>query len=155
MGKGMDPKDRSIVQLLLEDGRMKLKTIAKRTGMPITTVHNRLRGLIKRGDLLIRAAPNWKQVGYGVEAILLVNVDTANRRVDQERLARRVAGVPGVLSASVVTGSKDLVVRAVTRDIDELRELVLKKLRGFDGVASTETLVVLKQEESEPSRMLG
>ncbi|MBR9681770.1 MAG: Lrp/AsnC family transcriptional regulator [Candidatus Altiarchaeota archaeon] len=150
----MDKKDVKIVQLLLVDGRIKLKAIAKKLGLPITTVYNRLKRLEKEGVMKIRAILDWKKIGYGIEAYIFINIDTASKRVNQEKLSFELAKLPGVLSVSVVTGSRDMVVRAVARDMDELSELILRKLRDFDGVASTETLVVLKHQEADMVKLI-
>ncbi len=150
----MDKKDIKIIQLLLGDGRMKLKAMAKKLGLPITTVYNRLNALEKKGIVRIKAVPDHKKMGYGVEVYVLVNIDTSSKRVNQEKLSAELAKLPGVLNVAVVTGSRDMIVRAVAKDMDELSGLILKRLRDFDGVASTETLVVLKNQEAGPAKLL-
>ena len=150
----MDKKDIKIVQLLLDDGRMKLKAIAKKLGLPITTVYNRIKKLEKKKLIRVRAELDWKKIGYGIEAYIFIDIDTSSKRVNQEKLATDLAKLPGVLEVSVVTGSRDMVLRTVAKDIDEMSELILKKLRDFDGVASTETLVIMKNKEGNPAKML-
>jgi len=147
----MDAQNKKIVGLLWKDGRMKLKDISKKVNLPVTTVFNRLKKMQDTGLVRVRAEVDWKQLGYGLEAFVFLNVDTSSRRVNQEKLAQDLARAPGVLEASVVTGSKDLILRVVSKDMDELSDLVLKKLRDFDGVASTETLVIMKKAEADRS----
>lgn len=150
----MDKKDIKIVQLLLEDGRMKLKAIAKKLSLPITTVYNRINKLKKEKIINIRAELDWKKIRYGIEAYILIDIDTSSKRVNQEKLATDLSKLQGVLEVSVVTGSRDMVLRAVAKNIDELGDLILKKLRDFDGVASTETLILMKNKRGNLVKML-
>ena len=150
----MDEKDRLIVKELLKDGRMKIKKIAADLGIPITTVHSRLKNLIKEGIIEVKAKVNKRKMGYGIGAYILVNLDTSSKNVDQEKLMKEISGMKGVEEAAVVTGTTDLVVKAYAKDIDELSDLVLKKLRGKDGVSSTQTLVILKEAKGMEEKFL-
>ena len=150
----MDRKDREIAKLLVDEGRAKLQKIARKTGLPVTTVFNRLKKLESEGRLEIKAKPSLKKLGYGISFYILAKVDTSRGNVDQEKVAKRIAAMKNVLSAAVVTGGTDIVVKGVARDIEELSNIVLREIRGVGGVASTQTLVVLKEEEGDWKKFL-
>ena len=42
-----------------------------------------------------------------------------------------------VLSASIIAGNWDLMLLAIARDMKELSELVLGKLKGMEGISKT------------------
>ena len=150
----MDDKDKRIVQMLMDDGRTKLGVISKKLGLPITTVHNRLRRLLSTGAIKIRAELDRKKLGYDIDAYVLLNIDSSGKNIDQPKVIEKITRIPRVLSAAIVTGSKDIVVRLTARSIDELRQTVIKSLRDIEGVASTETLVVLQENHGDQKKLL-
>ncbi len=150
----MDGKEKRIVEMLIDDGRVKLNRIARKTGIPVTTVYNRLRALQKSGTVRIKAEPDLKKLGYGIEFFVLATVDTSDRNVNQDEIAKRLVGMPNIIDAFVITGSRDMIIRAVARNVDEMSELVLKKIRDIKGIASTETMVVLKSERADMKKFL-
>lgn len=149
----MDEKDREILRELVLDGRATVKEIAKRVELPTTTAYNRFKKM--EGDMFeVHASLNRQKLGYGLDAYVLVSVDSADGDVDQRKLAKQMTRLPGVLSASVVTGSKDIVVKATMRSVKELSELLLSKLRGLQGVTTTETFVIMEEERSSETKLL-
>ena len=150
----MDERDRKIIRELLKDGRAKINKIAEKTGIPVTTVHKRIKKLVEEGILEIKARINKRKAGYGICAYILVKIDTSSRSIDQERVAEKMASIKGVEEVSVVTGRIDIVAKVHARDIDELSDIVLKRLRSMEGVAGTETLVVLKSKEGREEKFI-
>ena len=151
----MDEKDRGILKELIADGRVSLKKIARELGLPVTTVFNRVKKMQDTGILRVTAELDRKKLGYGMDFYVLASVDTSTMGIDQEKLARKLVALPGVLSAAVITGSRDLLIKATARDIDELSELVLKHIRGVGGISSTETLVVMKEFTGRKDKLIN
>jgi len=151
----MDEKDRGILKELIADGRVSLKKIARELGLPVTTVFNRVKKMQDTGILRVTAELDRKKLGYGMDFYVLASVDTSTMGIDQEKLARKLVALPGVLSAAVITGSRDLLIKATARDIDELSELVLKHIRGVEGISSTETLVVMKEFTCRKDKLIN
>ncbi len=151
----MDEKDRGILKELIADGRVSLKKIARELGLPVTTVFNRVKKMQDTGILRVTAELDRKKLGYGMDFYVLASVDTSTMGIDQEKLARKLVALPGVLSAAVITGSRDLLIKATARDIDELSELVLKHIRGVEGISSTETLVVMKEFTGRKDKLIN
>ncbi|MBR9679475.1 MAG: Lrp/AsnC family transcriptional regulator [Candidatus Altiarchaeota archaeon] len=150
----MDDKDKKIIGHLMDNGRVKLAFISKKVGLPITTVHNRLKRLVSQGIIAIRAEPDRKKLGYGLESYVLVNIDSSSKNIDQTKTAEKIAKIKGVIDVVIVTGSKDMILRISSKDIADLKETVLKHLRDIEGVASTETLVVLDEMHGDKKKLL-
>lgn len=150
----MDNKDKQILKALIGDGRVSLKKVAREMDLPVTTVFNRMKKMEDDGLFRVGAELNRKKLGYGMDFYILGSVNTSSAEVDQEELVRKVAGLKGVISAAVITGSKDLIIHATARDIDELSDMVLKQIRGIGGVAATETMVVMKEFTGRKDKLL-
>ena len=114
--------------------------------MPITTVHNRIKKLekekiIKKYTIL----PDYKKLGKGILSYILVSVMYMlpnGEKISQENLAKEIKKL-GAEEVSIVTGGTDIIVKVRVKDVDELNEFVIKKLRSVDGVDKTQTLIVL------------
>jgi Lrp/AsnC family transcriptional regulator, leucine-responsive regulatory protein len=150
----VDARDKRILRMLIGDGRVSLKKVARKMELPVTTVFNRMKKMEDAGIFRTTADLDRKKLGYGMDFYILGTVDTSSAEVDQEKMARKLAAMPGVLSAAVMTGSRDILIHATARDIDELSDMVLKKIRGIGGVAATETMVVMKEFTGRRDKLL-
>lgn len=144
--KIIDKNDQKIIELLRANSKRPAQEIARQTGLPLTTVHNRIRRLETRGVITgYTITVDETKLGKGLTAYVLVSViyrTPAGIRVSQEDVAREIKNL-GADEVSVVTGGTDLIARVHAKDISELNDLVVKKLRNIDGVDKTQTMVVL------------
>lgn len=144
----IDKKDLQILAELQTDGKMRMRELARRLGLPATTVYNRIRKLeqekvIKHYTIAI----DYEKVDRPLEAFILIVASprTAdNRRVDQNDLARRVAKVAGIEKVAVITGTHDLVALVRARDMHDLGRIITDQVRQIDGVERTETKMVVE-----------
>jgi DNA-binding Lrp family transcriptional regulator len=79
-------------------------------------------------------------VAQVVTAFVLIDAEPA--RVAE--LAEEVAGVEGVAEAYSVAGQADIVAVVRVRQIEDLAEVVTRRLHGLAGVADTRTLVAFQ-----------
>ena len=145
--KTLDDKDYRLLNILKENAKLTTKQIAKKTGMPITTAHNRIKklersGIIERYSVIM----SHKLLG-DVIAYVLVSVMyhlPSGVVTDQAALAKKVRENEFVEEASIIAGRSDLLVKVRTKTVDGLNEFVIKFLRSIPGIERTETLVVLQ-----------
>ena len=146
----MDEKDRQIIEILMNDSSLTTRQIAKKTLIPITTVHNRIRklkkeGLIKKFTLKL----NYHLIDKGFCALILAKCDFSELRKlkkDQHKLSRELLSLPEVDSVDIVTGVTDLLIRVRVRDVQSFDTFLSKKLQVISGIASTQSLVVIHEE---------
>jgi len=143
----IDKNDQEIIDLLVEDSKRTVQQIAQRLKLPPTTVHNRIKRLEQLGVITQYAALiDWNKVGKSLKAFVLVSVEyilPTGGRVAQEDVAREIKGLRGVEEVDTLTGVSDLLVKVRVKDIAELNEFIVKKLRGLAGVDKTQTMIVL------------
>ncbi len=143
----MDEIDRKILGELQIDGKAKLKKIAKKAGVPMSTAHHRVLRMEKEGVIKRYAAvPDFRKIGLPVCAYVFVNVDHANLR-SQEEIAGELKKIPNVLEANIVSGELDIIVKARAADVEDLGKTVVGKMRGIRGISKTITSVMLKEME--------
>ena len=142
----IDKNDQLIIELLRQDSKRTVQQLAQRLALPPTTVHNRVKrleqlGIIKGYTILVDNAA----LGKGLTAHVLVTVSSrtpAGIRVSQEDVAREIRN-SGAEQVSVVTGGADIIATVHAKDLAELNDIVVRKLRSIDGVDKTQTMIVL------------
>ena len=141
----MHEKDEKIIEALKKNARASCKEIASQTGIPITTVHNRIKKLENEGIISgYRVMIDPKKCGYKLCAVVLVKIDYHPKDVktDQEKLAKTLAEIEGVEETHVVTGETDMVFKIRAKDIKDMNKII-KSIVETPGVSATNTLVVL------------
>ena len=145
----MDEKDFKILDILKKNAKLTIKQLAKKTGMPTTTVYNRVRkmedsGMIKGYTVLL----NRKKLGKSISAYILITVDyklLKEKKTTQHELAKKLKMHDLVEEVDMMTGRYDIIIRIAMNDVEQLDEFVTKYLRNIDGIQKTETMVILSE----------
>jgi len=145
MTEKLDEKDLQILEILKGNSRLSEQKIAKKTGIPMTTVHNRAKRLRELGIIegyTVRL--NHAKLGKPLTAYVLLK---AVNQADQEELMEYIAKIPQVCEAAMVTGDFDLMLKARVGDMEELREIVLANLRKHRGIGESVTMISYRTVE--------
>lgn len=140
-------KDEIILSLLKENCKISTREMSDRTGIPITTIHNRIKKM--EMDNIIRSYTtvlNQKKLGRTIQAFIQITVmytTPSGKHVSQEDLAKRIYQMPEVEECYIMTGGTDILIKASVKDVDELNNFVINKLRDTEGVQNTMTAIVL------------
>jgi Lrp/AsnC family leucine-responsive transcriptional regulator len=136
----LDGIDRQLLDALQTDSKRSLKEIGAEVGLSAPSVMERVRklenaGVIKGYHALLDA----RKVGLDISAFIGVSISNPTHLTEFEE---RVESVPQVLECHHVTGGHTLLLKVKTRNTKELEQLI-SRIRSMEGVASTETMVVL------------
>ena len=138
----MDSKDYAILEELEKDSRQSTALIARKTGIPRVTVHERMEKLRKSGGIKnFSTVLDYKLLGKPVNAFILVTFNS--KSVTQHELAEKISKMPGVSEVCIIAGEWDLLVKVHSESLEKLGELIVDKLRKIDGVEKTVTMPVL------------
>lgn len=145
----LDDKDRLILQALRDDAGQKTVQLAKRLGMPRTTVHERIvrmqeEGVIRKTTVLVDP----KSVGEDVTAFIWVAFE--HGATDQRTLAHKIARIPGVFEVFVVTGEWDILAKVRGESLEAIGRMVIDKLREIPGVGRSMTTASFETIKEEP-----
>lgn len=141
----IDEKDLHILDMLRANSRLSEQKIAKKTGIPMTTVHNRTKKMREAGIIegyTVRL--NHAKLGKPLTAYVLLK---AVNQADQGALLEYIAKIPQVCEVAMVTGDFDLMLKARAGDMDELRKIVLANLRMHKGVGESITMISYRTVE--------
>ena len=146
----VDDKDLKLLALLQENSKNSIQQLAKQTGLPPTTVHNRIKRLENLGVIKNYSTNvDWKKAGKPLLAYVLVafeHIMPTGGKVQLEDAAHDIRRLSGVEEVSILTGTTDLLAKVRAKDIDELNEVVVKNLRTVPGVDKTQTMIVLSTQ---------
>lgn len=142
----LDEKDQRILELLQHDASLSTYKITKKTRIPQTTVLNRMRRLKQEGVIKKHTVDiDWKKLGMNNKALIFVKVD---KNIEQKggkvgEIEQKISKYHLVLNVKRLMGKQDFMVELVCKDIDELNDFLIKKIRSLPEIADTETVMVL------------
>ncbi|ALV63846.1 Transcriptional regulator, AsnC family [Thermococcus sp. 2319x1] len=135
----LDETDKNILRLLQEDGRMSYSEIARRIGIPESTVRLRVKKLIEEGVIRKFAALiNPFKAGYNIVAFIAVDIEPNKIKRAVEELSK----LPEVDVLGIATGAHDVLMQVTVKDLQELENFLIEKLGKIEGIKSTETSIL-------------
>ncbi len=132
----LDKKDNLIIDVLKENSRLSVRKIAKKTGVRPSTVHERIKKLMKEGVIeKFTLKLNNKAVGESFIVFMLVKggtKDYIDNRIINDKHIKEIFGV---------TGEYDLLLKLKFKDVEEFNDFLIKFRKEQKGVRQTFTMV--------------
>ena len=136
----LDEIDLGILSALQKNCRKSLAKIGEQVGLSAPSVMERVKKLEDHGVIRgYHAQLDAKRLGMDVTAFIGVSISHP-KMID--RFEAEIDAVEGVLECHHVTGGHTLLLKAKTTDTSTLEELI-SRVRSIEGVARTETMIVL------------
>jgi len=135
----MDSLDRRLLALLRENARASIAALAKALGVARGTVQNRIARLERDGTIVgysVRLKPQVEE--HSIRALTTIAVE--GNRIDAVIAALR--GDPAVGALHSTNGRWDIVAELRAESLAAFDQ-VLGRIRQLDGIASTETSLLL------------
>ena len=148
----MDKVDIKILKCLNKNARLSASAIGEEINLSVSAVIERIRkleifGIIKRYTVDLDES----QLGNDLIALMEVSLKHPDY---YEEFSKLVNNNPNIASCYYQTGEFDFVCRIVT-DSKESLEKVYRAIKGFEGVARTETHFVLKTVKEKSTVIIG
>ena len=135
----LDEKDRKIMQVLLLDARLSYRQLAKKIGVSVVTVMNRMNRLLSFKILKgTTVTLNYHLLGYEIEAMIQLRISKGKLF----EVERKIATYENVYAVYDVTGDYDAIVFARFKTRREL-DAFLKKIQTYDFIERTHTSFIL------------
>ena len=140
----MDDVDQRLLSALRHDARASLSDLALTLGVSRTTVRGRIERLRRSGDIIGFTVVLKGDVAQDpVRGLMMLGIE--GRGTD--RIQRQIGGLSAVRAIHSTNGRWDLILELGTATLAELDE-VLAKIRRFDGVANSETSLLLSTKKA-------
>ena len=143
----LDEKDQKIIEILKDHADYTTRQIAKKTLLPITTIHNRIKklkaeGIIKKYTVKL----NYEKLEQNFRAYVLISANLQilkEKKKTQHDLAKEIRRFPFIERIDIVSGGTDLVAIVRVKDVKEFDQMLLGKLQLVEGIEKTQSLIVL------------
>jgi DNA-binding Lrp family transcriptional regulator len=127
----LDDFDLSLINCLVDDGRASTRKIAETIGLTESTVASRLRSLMERKIVRVRAVVDWQAAGFTDPIVFFLRV---TGRPTSEVLAE-LKDVPEIQSTARVFGSADIIIRVLLRGAASAVQFTDEQLSRVCGVS--------------------
>ena len=135
----MDKTDERLIAALRRNARAALSDLAIELGLSRTTVRSRLEKLQRDGTILgFSVVLREDTLRDPVRGLMMLGIE--GRGTD--RIVRQLQGLSEVRAVHATNGRWDLIVELGTETLEAL-DSALSKIRRFDGVATSETSLLL------------
>ena len=135
----MNDTDMKILKHLMVDGRKSNREIASDIDLSEETVRRRRAGLHNDGVYEVVAVPDYRKLGYGVELLIGMHVDSS--RVWE--VADEVADINEVYRVLVTSGAFEIFVWVTTNSLNETVIRVRRSISSIVGVVRLTTFMCL------------
>ncbi len=140
----MDETDRKLISALRHDARASLSDLALLLGVSRTTVRARIERLRQAGEVIgFTVVLKEDAQADPVRGLMMIGIE--GRGAD--RIIRQLSGLLAVRGVHSTNGRWDVIAEIGTATLEEFDE-VLARIRRFDGVATSETSLLLSTRKS-------
>ena len=144
----LDETDKRLLRIIQQDSRIPLQKIARKLGVPKSTVHYRI-GRLEREKIIegYYAKLNATKLGYDYVAVVLVRAKYGPRY--HKKVGLKLSKMTGVSAVYYVLGDYDFIVlmRAINRE-DYMQKL--ERLSSMTDIERTSTQVVGRVVKEDP-----
>ncbi|TKG72824.1 Lrp/AsnC family transcriptional regulator [Prauserella endophytica] len=138
----LDAVDRAMLDVLADDARISVRSLAERLAISRANAYSRLDRLLRDGVITgFGARIDPQLAGLGTSAYVLVTVEQTAWRALKDALG----AIPYVEHIALVGGDVDVLLLVRTPDNATLRDVVLGRIQAVDGVRATRTWLVFDE----------
>jgi Lrp/AsnC family transcriptional regulator for asnA, asnC and gidA len=142
----LDDVNLKILDILSRDSSTPFVEIAKQIGISDATVHIRVRRLTAAGIISkFTISVNNNLLGYDHLAFMGINVEPGSA----EEVTVNLTNIDEVLEIHEMHGRFDLLLKIRAKDLNQMREIVVNKIRKLPNIIETELMTVLKSRKEE------
>ncbi len=142
----MDEIDEDIIAAV-NSGTIRYSRIAKRLGLPLSTVHFRVKRLEREKVIkYYKGEIDWKNAGLSLTAFISITIDVdllKKLRKSQKKLLDELLDIPYVQEGYVITGDADILIKVVAKDSEHLGNMLMKQIDSKEGIVRTKTIIAL------------
>src|SRR5215213_7324373 len=142
----LDDLDLKIIDMLRKDSSVPFVEVARQIDVSDATVHNRVQRLIAAGIInKFTISVDNNRLGYSHLAYMGINIECGF--VDD--VTDELSKVDEVLEIHEMHGRFDLLLKVRAKNLDQMRDIVVHKIRILPHIIETELMTVLKSRKEE------
>lgn len=140
--KMLSKKDMKILDIIRSNCKLSTREISEKTGIPITTIHNRIKKMESDGTIkYYKAVIDNKKIGRGIQAYISI---TCNYKY-QEQILKQLTAMQIVEECYLLTGTNDVLIKVAVSDVEQLNDFIINQVQKMKGIEKTVTSIILKE----------
>jgi len=142
----LDKLDNEIIRLLTENGRMPIGEMSKRLNVTAPTIRNRIKDFEKSGIFKVSGLIDPSKHREMITALVAMSIRSGGKL---EQILDKIANLPNVAWAGVVTGRYDIIAEVVcVRGKDELYRFTTNTILKIGHVVRSESFIIMKSRHN-------
>lgn len=143
----MDENDKKILNILTENSRTPISKISLKTGIPDSTVSNRIKKLEKNNVIeQYTTLINPEAAGIKVTAMIIIQTETENH----ENVEKELPKLDQVSHVYSISGEYDILIKVWAHTLEELNDIINSEIRTINGIEELRELIVMERLKEEP-----
>lgn len=143
----IDAIDREVLRSLQENGRLTVKEIAKRVGLSVTPVFERIKRLEATGYIMkYIALLDPEKLDQGFSVFCNVRLNKVSSKVAAE-FVKRINEIPEVSECYAVTGQYHFMLRIRVPNMEYYHNFITNVLGDIDSVAAVDSSFIMSEEK--------
>jgi Lrp/AsnC family transcriptional regulator, regulator for asnA, asnC and gidA len=136
----LDDIDRRIIAALQVEGRRPFSRLARDLGVSESSVRYRVKRLEDSGVVQVVGIADPLRIGFDLMALVGLKVQPGR----MHEVVERMKALPETSYVAVTAGAFDLIAEVICRETAHFTELLIDRIQGIDGVADTQSFLVLQ-----------
>lgn len=140
-----DAIDRRIIQLLQEDGKMKIKEIAGLLKMTNTPIFERIKRLEREGYIKAYSAlVDREKLGFSLIAFCNVTLET-HHNININQFVQDIRELPEVIECYHIAGLYDYLLKVYVKDMLDYQNFITNKLASVPNIGRVQSSFVMTE----------
>jgi len=142
----LDTLDNEIVRLLTENGRMSIGEMTKKLNVTAPTIRSRIKNLEEAGIFNVSGLIDPDQHHEMITALVAISVRASEK---MDRLLDKIAKLPNVAWAGVVTGRYDIMAQVIcVKGKEELYRFTTETILKMGDIIRSETFILMRSRNN-------
>ncbi len=149
MQEKIDAIDKRIIQLLQQDGKMKIKEIANELKMSNTPIFERIKRLEKNGVIIgYSTLIDKEKLGFNLVAFCSVTLESHHKDYLNEFI-RDIRLLPEIIECYHIAGMFDYLLKIYVKDMADYQNFITQKLASVANVGRVQSSFVMTEIKNE------
>ena len=146
----MDENDKKILTELISNSRRPISKISSKTGIPDSTVSNRIKKL-ENNNIIEQYTTIINPEAIGIKVIAMIIIQTETEK--HENVEIELPKLDKVSQVYSISGEYDILIKVWAHTLEELNDIVNSEIRTIDGIEELRELIVMEKLKEEPLKV--
>jgi len=146
----IDAIDKRIIQLLQQDGKMKIKEVAHALKMTTTPIFDRIKRLEKEGFIEgYSTIVNKEKLGFNLVAFCAVSLESHHKEY-LNQFVKDVENIIEVAECYHIAGMFDYLLKIYVKDMVDYQYFITQKLASLPNIGRVQSSFVMTEVKNNP-----